>query len=119
MRSDKEAPYIDEPTETWRCPSCEQARSTPFCSQCGERKLPANDLTVRDLVEQVWGAVSNLDARLFRSVKLLLLRPGDLTVAYLSGRRRRYLGPVSLFFFANAVFFAVQSLTHTNIFSST
>ena len=35
------------------------------------------------------------------------------------GRLKLYLGPFQLFLFANVLFFAMQSLTNTNIFSST
>jgi len=45
-------------------------------------------------------------------------RPGALTVAYVQGRRVGYLKPLQLFFVANVLFFAMQSLTHTNIVSS-
>jgi len=46
-------------------------------------------------------------------------RPGALTVAYVQGRRLRYLGPFQLLLVANVLFFAMQSLTSTNIVSST
>jgi hypothetical protein len=45
-------------------------------------------------------------------------RPGFLTVAYVQGRRQRYLGPFQLLLVANVLFFAMQSLTSTNIVSS-
>jgi hypothetical protein len=64
-------------------------------------------------------AFSSLDGRLARSVRTLLTRPGALTEAYVAGRRRAYLGPLQMFLLANALFFAVQSFTHSNIFSST
>lgn len=62
---------------------------------------------------------SNLDARLARTFRALLVAPGALSVAHVEGRRRAYLGPLQLFFIANALFFAIQSFTHFNIFSST
>jgi len=42
-----------------------------------------------------------------------------LTVAYTEGRRTPFIGPFQLFLMANVLFFAMQSLTHTNIVSST
>ena len=47
-----------------------------------------------------------------------MTRPGALTVAYVQGRRLRYLGPFQLFLLTNVLFFAMQSLTSTNIASS-
>jgi hypothetical protein len=49
----------------------------------------------------------------------LLARPGALSAAHVAGRRRAFLGPLQLFFIVNALFFAIESLTHSNIFSST
>lgn len=53
-----------------------------------------------------------------RSFRLLVTRPGALTLAYVRGQRRNYLRPLQCFLIANALFFAMQSLTHTDIFSS-
>lgn len=62
---------------------------------------------------------SSVDGRLARSFRLLLARPGALSAAHVEGRRRAFLGPLQVFFIANALFFAIQSFTHFNIFSST
>ena len=74
---------------------------------------------MRDLSSQVLRQLSNLDARLGRTFRALLVTPGALSAAHVEGRRRAFLGPLQLFFLANAVFFAIQSFTHFNIFSST
>ena len=76
------------------------------------------DLTLRGLFDQLIEAFSSLDGRLLRSFRLLLTRPGALTLAYSAGRRKAFAGPVQLFLIANVLFFAIQSLTHTNVFSS-
>jgi hypothetical protein len=105
--------------DLWTCPGCGRERATKFCADCGEKRLGPRDLTLHDLIRQLWHEISSLDARLFRSLRVLLTQPGALTAAHVRGRRRFYLGPLQMFFFANALFFTVQSLTHANIFSST
>ncbi|MEO8175844.1 MAG: DUF3667 domain-containing protein [Sphingomicrobium sp.] len=77
------------------------------------------DLTVLDLLAQLTKSLSKVDRRLIRSFRALVTKPGSLTASYISGQRRKYLAPLSLFLIANALFFATQSLTKTNIFSST
>jgi hypothetical protein len=94
-------------------------RATAFCPSCGEEPLRPRDLTVRDMSGQFLRTFSNIDGRLLHSFRLLLTRPGELSVAHVAGRRRASLGPLQLFFIANALFFAIESLTHANIFSST
>lgn len=76
------------------------------------------DLTLRGLVEQLFHALTSIDGRLLRSFRALLLRPGALTVAYEQGRRLSYLGPVALFFMANVLFFATESLTGGKVFTT-
>ena len=106
-------------TESWTCPTCNSTVSTPFCPTCGESPPSARDLTLRGLFTQLFHALSSIDGRLLRSSRCLVTRPGVLTVAYVQGRRMPYLGPFQLFLIANVLFFAMQSLTNTNIVSST
>jgi hypothetical protein len=63
--------------------------------------------------------LTSIDGRLIRSIGSLIRFPGALTVAYVSGQRIPYTGPFQLFLIANVVFFAMQSLTNTNIVSTT
>jgi hypothetical protein len=80
--------------------------------------MQARDLTLRGLTEQIFEAFTNIDGRLIRSLRALVFRPGALTVAFLNGRRKPYIGPVTLFLIANVVFFAMESLTGGTIFTA-
>jgi Protein of unknown function (DUF3667) len=102
----------------WTCPSCRGAVSTPYCPECGERPLRPHELTLRGLGEQVFEAFTNIDSRVLRSFRYLLTRPGFLTVAFLQGRRKPYLGPVPLFLVANVLFFAAESVSGGTVFST-
>jgi hypothetical protein len=105
-------------TVPWTCPSCRGAVSTPYCPHCGERPLHPRELTLRRLGEQVFEAFTNIDGRLLRSFRCLVTRPGLLTVAFLEGRRKLYLGPVALFLVANVLFFGAESLTGGTVLST-
>lgn len=104
--------------EHWTCPTCKYVVSTRYCPVCGEHALNARDLTLRGFIDQVVEALINIDARLIRSLRCLVTRPGVLTVAYLQGQRKPYILPFPLFLVTNLVFFGVQSLTSANIFST-
>ena len=105
--------------ERWTCPSCATRTATPFCPTCGERRLRRRDLRLRDLLHQAFKAVTSVDGRLLRSLRALCLQPGALTLAYLQGRRKPYLGPIELFFLANVAFFALQAVAGARSFSTT
>jgi hypothetical protein len=102
----------------WTCPSCKVSVTTPFCARCGEEPLAPNDLTLRGLAEKLLHAVTSIDARAARSARMLLRRPGELTLAWTSGIRKPYVAPFRLFLIANVIFFAVQWATGENVFSS-
>lgn len=103
---------------SWICPSCKMLATTRFCGSCGEEPLPPRDLTLRGLAEKVVHALTSIDARAARSGWKLLRHPGQLTRAWISGIRKAYVAPFQLFLIANLLFFALQSLTDQNIFSS-
>jgi hypothetical protein len=105
-------------TAPWTCPSCRGSVSTPYCPHCGEQPLRPHELTLRGLGEQVFEAFTNIDGRLLRSFRCLVTRPGLLTLSFLEGRRKPYLGPVALFLVANVLFFGVESMTGGTVFST-
>ena len=105
-------------TEPWTCPTCNSTVATPYCPECGERPLRARDLTLRGLFHQFVEALTHVDGRIMASFRRLVGRPGFLTVAYLRGQRKPYIGPVPLFLIANALFFTVESLTHGMVFTT-
>ncbi|MHB9836616.1 DUF3667 domain-containing protein [Paraburkholderia terrae] len=106
-------------TEPWICPTCAIHVTTPFCPMCGESPLRPPDLTLRGIGAKVLHAATSIDGRLLRTFWVLLRHPGELTVAHLNGKRMPYVAPFQLFLIANAFFFAMQSLTDTQIFGST
>ena len=105
--------------EPWTCPTCHRTVVTPYCPECGERSPSASDLTLRGLFGQGVRAFTDIDGRVIRSFRHLITRPGALTVAYTRGQKKAYLLPFGLFLVANVLFFAVQSLTGENVFSTT
>ncbi len=73
---------------------------------------------MRGLLHQAFEAFTSIDGRLFRSFRRLLTDPGSLTVFFLEGRRKPYLGPVALFLVANVVFFAAEAVTRGLVFTT-
>ncbi len=88
------------------CPNCGGGRSGRFCSVCGQ-----NDRNyVRGLLPVMWefGRESfEVDSRLFQTLKLLLFKPGSLSLEFCRNRRARFMTPVRMYLFASFVFFLV------------
>jgi hypothetical protein len=67
-----------------------------FCPVCGQEsrvEVPR----VRDFLQQFGGAYFSTEGALWRTLKLLLTQPGELTVQYLAGRRKHYVLPLRLY----------------------
>jgi hypothetical protein len=102
----------------WTCPTCLVPIATPHCPTCGERRQHLDELTLVGLVKQALEAFTSYDSRLLRSVRTLLFHPGGLTLMYLNGSRKPYLGPFALFLLANVLFVAMEGVSGSNAFAS-
>jgi hypothetical protein len=78
------------------CASCgHPLAGETYCSRCGEEALDSSKLTVRYFLSHtVLHEILNVDGKIWRTLKLLLFRPGFLALEYAAGRRRPYVGPV-------------------------
>lgn len=108
-----------ESAESWTCPACTMVLASRFCPRCGEAPVPTRELTFRRVLDMAWNEVTSLDARTLRSIWKLLHHPGELTLAWTRGLRKPFIAPFQLFLLMNVLFFATQSLTGENVFSST
>lgn len=92
------------------CPNCGEFRPGPHCAWCGQ-----ND---RDYRRSSWLLVSDffretfeLDSKLFRTLKLLLLKPGRLSAEFSRNRRASYVSPIRLYLFSSVIYlFAVSQV---------
>ena len=93
-----------------QCPNCGSERSLRFCAHCGQ-----NDRDyIRSLPSLVWELLREtleLDSRTFRTLKLLVLRPGELSAEFSRNRRANYSSPIRLYLFFSLLFFFVLSVT--------
>ena len=91
------------------CANCGTRLVGPYCYGCGQ-SAHGSARSLSALLEDAWHTLTHLDTRLWRTLGLLLVRPGALTVAFFGGRRVRYLPPFRLDLAASLVFFASAGL---------
>lgn len=102
----------------WFCPTCGHSCETPYCAVCGERKPHPDELTLTGLAKQAFDAFTSYDSRLWLTLRTLMLKPGTLSLMYVHGSRRAYIGPFALFLLANVFFVGMEAFTGSNIFAS-
>lgn len=81
------------------CPNCGHHIEHPlpnYCGHCGQ-ETALKPPTLLEFAQQFGGSVLATEGALWRTLKLLLFRPGQLTLEYLRGRRRHYVLPLRLF----------------------
>ena len=94
-------PPADLPGST-ACLNCGESfgesgeRRRRFCPECGQ-ETTVRAPTVGEFAQQFGGAYFAAEGALWRSLKLLLFKPGALTVQYLAGRRKYYVLPLRLY----------------------
>lgn len=87
-----------------RCASCGAPQPDRFCERCGEKRITTHDYSIVHFGESLLETLTHFDIRSLRALKILVLRPGELTRAYLDGQRKPYVGPIQLFVILNIVF---------------
>ena len=91
------------------CPNCEAEVSGNFCHECGQ-ETALHPPSSREFLHEFIGHYVALEGKLWKSLGLLLFRPGRLTLEYIKGRRVRYVQPLRLYLTFSLVFFAVMKL---------
>ena len=90
------------------CLNCGADLTGPFCSSCGQRDIPPYP-SVRELAVDAFWELSGWDGRFASTVRALIRRPGELTLAFLEGRRARYISPLRLYLMCSLVYFLVAA----------
>jgi hypothetical protein len=94
------------------CASCGHALAGEYCSRCGERALDPRKLTLRYfLAHTVVHELLSFDGKIWRTLRMLLFRPGFLALEYAAGRRRAYINPVRVLIVAIIVYVLAQGGT--------
>jgi hypothetical protein len=99
---------VTSPDWTTTCLNCGEALTGRFCPQCGQRALPPHP-TVRQLAGEAWSELVGWDGKAARTLRTLLVRPGELTRSLLEGQRTRHISPVRLYLTCSLVYFLVAA----------
>ncbi len=104
--------------KTIGCQNCGSKITSPYCKNCGEKKFDIHNLSIIALIRHIFISITDIDGKVFTSFKLLFLKPGQLTLDYLTGVRKYRLYPFQLFIYINILYFLLVSFTQQNTFST-
>ncbi len=87
------------------CLNCGFALHGNHCHQCGQKAKVHRTLSA--FGHDILHSVLHFDGKIWRTLPLLILNPGELTRRYVHGERARFVSPIALFLFTVFLTFAV------------
>ncbi|HPH85732.1 MAG TPA: DUF3667 domain-containing protein [Ferruginibacter sp.] len=83
--------------DTLNCKNCGHSFSGKFCNNCGEKVYTEKDKSVRHLFGEALHFVTHFEGNFFNTLKSIFTKPGQLSVDYCNGIRKKYFKPLSFF----------------------
>ncbi|MCD4698427.1 MAG: DUF3667 domain-containing protein, partial [Bacteroidales bacterium] len=72
-----------------------------------------NELSLKSFGKSFVEEVFYLDGRIAKTLKVLFLNPGQLTLTYINSSENRYLKPLKLYLIINFIFFLITPILNT------
>jgi hypothetical protein len=110
---ERETAHADKPAHA-NCANCQTPLTGSFCHACGQRAHVHRSLL--HLGEEFLHGLLHFDAKAWRTLPLLVARPGKLTREYIDGKRTRFVSPLALFLFmVFFMFFVVSGVSQNTV----
>ena len=87
------------------CANCQTSFTGHYCPQCGQKAHIHRSLAA--IGHDIMHGVLHLDGKLWHTLPLLALKPGELTRRYIAGERAKFVSPMAMFLFTVFAMFAV------------
>ena len=88
------------------CLNCGTEVAGRYCQNCGQENSEPKE-TFWQLIVHFFNDITHFDGKFFKTLKLLILRPGFLTSEYVAGKRASYLNPIRMYLFISFLVFLV------------
>ncbi|QKJ31649.1 DUF3667 domain-containing protein [Mucilaginibacter mali] len=89
------------------CKTCGNSHPEKFCPSCGEKSFDPKQLSLKEFAEELFEGFMHFDNKFFRTVKMLITKPGQLSLEYTHGRRVYFMRPIQFFLVVNLLFFVL------------
>ncbi len=99
----------DGHTHEGNCLNCGTKLAGPYCFECGQHAHVHRTLSA--FFHDFAHGVLHFEGKIFRTLPLLVRKPGELTRRYIDGQRASFVSPIALFLFCVFFMFAVVGLT--------
>jgi hypothetical protein len=101
--------FLRGEVSTENCLNCGEVLTGQHCSHCGQRAR-VRVLSLGGLLRDLFGDLTDWDSRIWRTLRPLAFKPGQLTSEYLRGRRTLYTPPFRMYLILSVLFFLMTTL---------
>ncbi|KAA3617223.1 MAG: DUF3667 domain-containing protein [Calditrichaeota bacterium] len=91
------------------CLNCGKKFEDSFCNHCGQKKI-TDRITLKSIYLEFLQTVFLFESHLFRTVKELVISPGNYVKTYLKGKRRPFMAPIQFFLLLLTLYVLVFNL---------
>ena len=98
-----------------QCLNCETPleKEDKYCSYCGQ--LNSNKkLSFNDFFNEFFGSIFSYDSRIYRTLNVLIFKPGKISLEYIKGKRAKYANPFRFYLSVSIIFFLLYGLSLNN-----
>ena len=81
----------------YNCKNCGQGFTGKYCNNCGEKVYKETDKKLLHFFSEGLHFITHFEGTLFTTVKTIFLAPGQLSLDYCNGKRKKYFKPLSFF----------------------
>ncbi|MFZ2235885.1 MAG: DUF3667 domain-containing protein, partial [Dokdonella sp.] len=87
------------------CLNCGTALVGSYCHACGQ--LGRLHRTIASFIHDLLHGVFHFEGKIWKTLPMLLFKPGELTRRYIDGERAKFVSPLAMFLFCTFLMFAV------------
>jgi hypothetical protein len=95
------------------CLNCGAIVTEHYCGQCGQQAHVHRSLAA--IGHDMMHGVLHLDGKLWNTLPLLTLKPGELTRRFIEGERAKFVSPMAMFLFSVFAMFAVFQMVGLSV----
>ncbi|MEP6794466.1 MAG: DUF3667 domain-containing protein [Saprospiraceae bacterium] len=92
--------------EEKNCLNCGHTVEERFCTHCGQENLEIHDSAFHLIIHYIQD-MFHYDGKFWHTLKMLILKPGQVPKEYMDGKRSLNLEPLRFYVFASTVFFLI------------
>ena len=86
-----------QPVTPITCKNCGNKFTGNYCNECGEKVYTEHDRNFLHFFEEGFHFVTHFEGKFFTTIKTLFTKPGQVSVDYTNGVRKKYFKLLSLF----------------------